>query len=134
MLDIVGAEDDDAAHLAADPVLARFAQDGVLAHRKDPPGEIARHDVSCHPVGHRSGRGLAGLVHGLRKRARDDETGGVQIDARFAHPQRGPQAKSGRQRGRMVVIIQPAARARFCGIVTLGHVRAPVARDLSPAR
>jgi hypothetical protein len=56
MLNIVGAEDDDAAHLAADPVLARFPQDRVLAHGKDRPSEIARHDVSRDPIGHRGAR------------------------------------------------------------------------------
>jgi hypothetical protein len=45
VLNVLGAENDDAAHPAADAVLASFAQDRVLAHRKDRPGEIARHDV-----------------------------------------------------------------------------------------
>src|SRR6478672_2596817 len=56
MLNVVGAKDDGAAHLAADPVLARFPQDQVLAHRKDRPSEVARHDVSRHPVRHRCSR------------------------------------------------------------------------------
>jgi len=62
MLNVFGAEDDDAAHLAADPVLARFPQDRVLAHREDRPSEIARHDVSRHPVGHRSSGRLAQAI------------------------------------------------------------------------
>ena len=68
MLNVGGAEDDGAAHLAADPVLARFPQDGLLAHRKDRSSKIARHDVSRHPVGHRCAR-LARLALGLGGRA-----------------------------------------------------------------
>ena len=40
MLNIVGAENDDAAHLAADPVLTSFAQDQIDAHRKDRADKI----------------------------------------------------------------------------------------------
>jgi hypothetical protein len=115
MLNVGGAKDDGAAHLAADPVLARFPQDRVLAHRKNRSGEITRHNVSRNPVGHQSARcgkprRLARLARWRWKRARDGEAGGIQNNARFAHAPRGPQAKSGRQRGSMVVIIQPAAR------------------------
>jgi hypothetical protein len=55
MLNVVEAEDDGATHLAADPVLARFPQDHVLADRKDRPNEIARHDVSRHGTARRLG-------------------------------------------------------------------------------
>ena len=79
MLNIVGAEDDDAAHLAADPVLARFPQDQVLAHRKDRSREIARCDVSRHPVGHRSAGCGRRLARGL---------GGREQAVSFRHERR----------------------------------------------
>jgi hypothetical protein len=62
MLNVLGAENDGAAHLAADPVLARFPQDRVLAHWKDHSSEITRHEVSRHPVGCRSARCRAQVV------------------------------------------------------------------------
>jgi hypothetical protein len=58
MLNVGGAKDDGAAHLAADPVFARFPKDQVLAHWKDRPSEIARHDVSL-TIGRRRRRRLA---------------------------------------------------------------------------
>jgi hypothetical protein len=58
MLNVVGAEDDGTTHPAANSVLARLPQDQVFADRKDRPGEIARHDVSRHLVGHGNVRRL----------------------------------------------------------------------------
>jgi hypothetical protein len=67
MLNVVGAKDDGAAHLAADPVLARLPQDQVLARRKDRPSEIARHDISRHPIGHGNARPMPALCNRQRK-------------------------------------------------------------------
>jgi hypothetical protein len=45
VLTVLGAENDSAAHSAADIVLASRLQDHVLTDRKDRSGEIARHPV-----------------------------------------------------------------------------------------
>jgi hypothetical protein len=45
LLNLIRTENDGAAHLAANVVLARELNDHSLADRKDGTSEIARHDV-----------------------------------------------------------------------------------------